>query len=99
MREHAWPVVSATAAFWASRAVAETTTNTDNYTIKNCVGPDEASGIVSDEAYTNAIAGATLMFALEAGKILNAAVGENWTTIASKMYVTTPPTPLHFVFG
>ena len=57
LEEHAWPVIAATAKFWASRVTVEDSTNTGNYTVKRVVSPDENSGIVDDEAYTNAIAG------------------------------------------
>lgn len=100
LRDHAWPVLAATARFWASRISVEDSTGTGNYTVKRVVGPDESSGYVDDEAYTNAIAGATLAFAAEAGKVLGLPVGANWTAISTQMYLPIvsglyPGGPIH----
>jgi trehalose/maltose hydrolase-like predicted phosphorylase len=63
LKEHAWPVIHGAAEFWASRFVIDTASG--NYTIKDVTGPDESSGKVDDEAYTNAIAALSIGFALE----------------------------------
>ena len=84
LRHHAWPVLNATAQFWASRVSRHPS---GNFTVLRVVGPDESSGIVDDEAYTNAIASATLAFAAQAGALLRIPVPQNWTDIASRMYL------------
>ena len=84
--KHGWPVIKGAAEFWASRFVLDSASG--NYTIKNVTGPDESSGMVDDEAYTNAIAGATVSFAAEcAPKVPGAVAASNWTAIASKVFL------------
>ena len=71
----------------ASRFVLDAATR--NFTIKRVTGPDEGSGMVDDEAYTNAIAAATLSFAIEAAAAVgaSASVGSNWSAIAARPYL------------
>lgn len=71
LKEHAWPVIHGAAEFWGSRFVLDAASG--NYTIKAVTGPDESSGKVDDEAYTNAIAAATIAFALECAPKITAA--------------------------
>eukprot|EP01052_Picozoa_sp_SAG31_P005113 SAG31_NODE_220_length_19925_cov_3.630939_12_plen_172_part_00 len=82
--DHGWPVIQGAAEFWASRFVLD---SDGNFTIKNVTGPDESSGMVDDEAYTNAIAGATVAFAAECAPKVGAVAGKNWSAIASKIYL------------
>ena len=87
LNAHAWPVIKGAAEFWASRFVLDATSR--NYTIKDVTGPDESSGKVDDEAYTNAIAAATIAFALEvAAKVTSTpSLPANWSTIVSRVYL------------
>lgn len=59
-----WPLINATAAFWASRFVHHA--GSGNWTVLGVVGPDEPSGVQDSEVYTNAIAAQTILFASDA---------------------------------
>eukprot|EP00039_Didymoeca_costata_P005392 m.81275 g.81275 ORF g.81275 m.81275 type:complete len:815 (-) comp12801_c0_seq8:34-2478(-) len=85
MKNSAWPVVRAAAEFWASRLSIDNSTG--NYTVLGVVGPDERSGKVDNEAYTNALAGEVLKFASEVALDLGETPGANWTKLASKVFL------------
>jgi trehalose/maltose hydrolase-like predicted phosphorylase len=85
LRDVAWPVANASCYFWAGRLVQDPTTG--NYTVKNIIPPDEAAGIVNDSVYTNAAAGQTLEFCMEAAALLNTSVPATWASLASHVYI------------
>jgi trehalose/maltose hydrolase-like predicted phosphorylase len=69
LRELAWPVVSATADFFSSRANVSDHPS-KNWTLLGVIGPDEHSYIVDSNTYTNAAAGMTIGFAIAAANTL-----------------------------
>jgi trehalose/maltose hydrolase-like predicted phosphorylase len=80
-----WPVIGASAAFFAAKAAVEASTS--NYTFLNVIGPDESAGVVNDSAYTNAIASKTLKWAIEAAGVVGSIPGSNWSAIASNVFL------------
>ena len=92
LRDVAWPMINATAAFYAGRLQKEGRRmhlESYNYTIKQVIGPDEQAGVVDDNAYTNAIAGQTLDFAIEAAAQLglNHTIPSAWHEMARSIYL------------
>lgn len=84
LREKGWPLLSATAKFWASRVEK----NADGwYDIKNVVGADEWAENVDNDAWTNAAAKANLIHATKAAAIVNQRQQEDWKTIAEKIRI------------
>ena len=67
LRERGWPILSATADFWASRVERN---GPGKYDIKNVVAADEWAENVDNNAFTNAAAKSNLQNATEAAKIL-----------------------------
>lgn len=63
------------------------TTGTGNYTIRGIVPPDEAAGVVDDNAYTNLAAAMALDWCVEAAGILRQTPQPMWATLAASPYV------------
>lgn len=80
-----WPVLSAAADFWASRATGSDGT----YHIDGVTGPDEENTDVDDEAYTVAAARGTLLDADAAAKALGIAPPPAWRQIAQGLLAPT----------
>jgi Glycosyl hydrolase family 65 central catalytic domain/F5/8 type C domain/Glycosyl hydrolase family 65, C-terminal domain len=83
-----WPVLSQTAAFWASRVSQGAD---GSYHINDVTGPDEENPDVNDEVYTNAAAATTLRVAVQAARILNTSVPAAWAKIADGLVVLHDP--------
>lgn len=81
LEHQAFPLIRATAEFWASRAVYNDSKKA--YVIYDVMPPDEDAEVVNNSAYTNTIAKMNLEFAYEV--LPNAS--ESWKTIAQNMYV------------
>jgi trehalose/maltose hydrolase-like predicted phosphorylase len=79
-----WPVISGAAAFWASRAVRG---SDGRYHVRHVTGPDEENPNVSDEAFTNVGAKASLQNAIAAAKVLGKPVPTAWGQIAAGLVV------------
>jgi trehalose/maltose hydrolase-like predicted phosphorylase len=79
LREKGWPILSATADFWASRVER---TSPGHYDIKNVVAADEWAENVDNDAFTNAAAKACLQDATEAAKILGLSPDPDWMQVA-----------------
>ena len=86
-----WPVLSAAAAFWASRA---TPGSDGQYHILGVTGPDEQNPDVNDEAYTNAAARITLQDAVRAAAALRITTPATWSQIASRITVAATTSPV-----
>ncbi len=84
LREKGWPILSATADFWASRVERN---GPGQYDIKNVVAADEWAENVDNNAFTNAAAKANLQFATEAAKLLNMAPDPDWMIVATNIPV------------
>ena len=82
--EKGWPVLSATADFWASRVERN---SAGHYNINNVVASDEWAENVNNDAFTNAAAKVNLMAAAEAAKILGIAPNADWKLVADNIPV------------
>lgn len=79
LKEKGWPILSATADFWASRVERK---GQGQYDINNVVAADEWAENVNNNAFTNAAARANLQFATEAAKLLGIAPDPDWMNVA-----------------
>jgi trehalose/maltose hydrolase-like predicted phosphorylase len=82
LREKGWPILSATADFWASRVERN---GPGKYEIKNVVAADEWAENVDNNAFTNAAAKANLQFATQAATILGLAPNADWAQVAANI--------------
>ena len=82
LRDRGWPILSATADFWASRVERN---GPGKYEIKNVVAADEWAENVDNNAFTNAAAKANLQDATEAAKILGIAPNPDWADVANNI--------------
>jgi len=82
LREKGWPILSATADFWASRVERN---GPGKYDIKNVVAADEWAENVDNNAWTNAAAKANLNFANMAAAILKMNTNADWTLVANNI--------------
>lgn len=82
LRERGWPLLSATADFWASRVERN---GPGKYDIKNVVAADEWAENVDNNAFTNAAAKANLQFATEAAKLLGMVPNPDWMNVANNI--------------
>lgn len=84
LREKGYPILSATADFWASRVERN---GPGKYDIKNVVAADEWAENVDNNAFTNAAAKANLQYATEAAKLLGIAPNADWLHVAGNIPV------------
>jgi trehalose/maltose hydrolase-like predicted phosphorylase len=84
LQEKGYPILSATADFWASRAERN---GPGHYDIKNVVAADEWAENVDNNAFTNAAAKANLQYATQAAKILGLSPDPDWMNVASNIPV------------
>ena len=82
LREKGWPILSATADFWASRVERN---GPGQYDIKNVVAADEWAENVDNNAFTNAAAKANLQYATQAAKILGVNPDPDWMNVANNI--------------
>ena len=82
LRERGWPILSATADFWASRVERN---GPGKFEIKNVVAADEWAENVDNNAFTNAAARANLQYAAEAAQILGITADPDWAQVASNI--------------
>ncbi|WDF79610.1 glycoside hydrolase family 65 protein [Mucilaginibacter sp. KACC 22773] len=82
LREKGWPILSATADFWASRVERN---GTGHYDIKNVVAADEWAENIDNNAFTNAAAIANLQNATAAAKILGEKADADWQLVAQNI--------------
>jgi trehalose/maltose hydrolase-like predicted phosphorylase len=84
LREKGWPILSATADFWASRVERN---GPGKYDINNVVASDEWAENVDNDAFTNAAAKANLQYATEAAKLLGITPDADWINVANNIPV------------
>jgi protein-glucosylgalactosylhydroxylysine glucosidase len=84
LREKGWPIISATADFWASRVERN---GTGHYDILNVVAADEWAENVDNNAFTNAAAKVLLQHAGEAAAILGIPADPDWSLVAENIPV------------
>ena len=82
LKEKGWPMLSATADFWASRVERN---RPGNYEIRNVVAADEWAENVNNNAFTNAAAKANLKYATEAAKIIGVTPDPAWMAVANNI--------------
>jgi len=82
LRNTGWPILSATADFWASRVERN---GPGKYDIKNVVAADEWAENVDNNAFTNAAAKANLRYATDAAKLLGIAPNPDWIQVANNI--------------
>jgi trehalose/maltose hydrolase-like predicted phosphorylase len=82
LREKGWPILSATADFWASRVERN---GPGKFEIKNVVAADEWAENVDNDAFTNAAAKSNLQYAIEAAKILGIIPDPDWMNVANNI--------------
>lgn len=82
LKEKGWPILSATADFWASRVERN---GPGKYDIKNVVAADEWAENVDNNAFTNAAAKANLYAAIEAAKLLGITPDADWKNVADNI--------------
>ncbi len=88
LREKGWPILSATADFWASRVERK---GTGQYDINNVVAADEWAENVNNNAFTNAVAKSNLQNATEAAKILGIIPDADWMLVANNIPILKMP--------
>jgi trehalose/maltose hydrolase-like predicted phosphorylase len=82
LKEKGFPILSATADFWASRVERN---GSGKYDIKNVVAADEWAENVDNNAFTNAAAKTNLQYATEAAKLLGIAPDADWMNVANNI--------------
>ena len=88
LMEKGWPLLSATADFWASMVERNAP---GHYDIKDVVAADEWAENVDNNAFTNAAAKANLQFATEAAKILGLKADPDWQKVADNIPILSFP--------
>jgi trehalose/maltose hydrolase-like predicted phosphorylase len=86
--EKGWPILSATADFWASRVERN---GPGHYDIKDVVAADEWAENVDNDAFTNAAAIKNLQSATAAAKILGFKANADWELVAQNIPVLKFP--------
>jgi trehalose/maltose hydrolase-like predicted phosphorylase len=88
LREKGYPILSATADFWASRVERN---GPGHYDINNVVAADEWAENVNNNAFTNAAAKSNLQFATEAAKVLSITPDADWMNVANNIPILKMP--------
>jgi len=88
LREKGWPILSATADFWASRVERN---GPGKYDIKNVVAADEWAENIDNNAFTNAAAKTVLQDATSAAKILGIVPDPDWMQVANNIPILQFP--------
>jgi trehalose/maltose hydrolase-like predicted phosphorylase len=88
LKEKGWPLLSATADFWASRVERN---GPGKYDIKNVVAADEWAENVDNNAFTNAAAKVNLQNAVKAATILGLTANPDWEVVAQNIPILKMP--------
>ncbi|SHJ28042.1 Trehalose and maltose hydrolase (possible phosphorylase) [Hymenobacter daecheongensis DSM 21074] len=88
LREKGYPILSATADFWASRVERN---GPGRYDIKNVVAADEWAENVDNNAFTNAAAQVNLRNATAAAKVLGRRANPDWLHVAQNIPILKMP--------
>jgi trehalose/maltose hydrolase-like predicted phosphorylase len=88
LKEKGWPILSATADFWASRVERN---GPGHYDIKNVVAADEWAENVDNNAFTNAAAKAVLQNAGAAAQLLGIPANPDWALVAANIPILRSP--------
>ncbi|MEO7311727.1 MAG: glycoside hydrolase family 65 protein [Chitinophagaceae bacterium] len=82
LKEKGWPLLKATAEFWASRVERN---SPGHYDIKNVVAADEWAENVDNNAFTNGAAKVNLLNANKAATVLGLAQNADWNLVAANI--------------
>jgi protein-glucosylgalactosylhydroxylysine glucosidase len=82
LREKGFPIISATADFWASRVERN---GKGKFDIKNVVAADEWAENVDNNAFTNAAAKTNLQYATLAAKVLGITPNADWAEVSNNI--------------
>lgn len=82
LRQKGYPILQATADFWASRVERN---GPGHFDIKNVVAADEWAENVDNNAFTNAAARANLQYATDAARILGLAPDPDWMIVRNNI--------------
>lgn len=88
LRSTGWPIIAATADFWASRVERN---GPGHYDIKNVVASDEWAENVDNDAFTNAAAQQNLRAAGAAAKLLGLPADPDWALVARNILILKLP--------
>jgi len=88
LQEKGWPILSATADFWASRVERN---GPGHYDIKNVVAADEWAENIDNNAFTNAAAKANLQNAAAGAKVLGIKPDPDWEVVAQNIPILKLP--------
>ncbi len=88
LKERGYPLLKATADFWASRVERN---GPGHYDIKNVVAADEWAENVDNNAYTNAAARANLKFATDAARLLGIVPDVDWMNVYNNIPILKFP--------
>lgn len=88
LREKGWPILAATADFWASRVERN---GPGHYDIKNVVAADEWAENVDNNAFTNAAAQVNLRNATAAARLLGLPANPDWLHVAQNIPILKLP--------
>jgi trehalose/maltose hydrolase-like predicted phosphorylase len=84
LRTEGWPLLAAVADYWATRAKPDAA---GMYEIRKVFGPDELTGTVDNNTYTNALARDCLLAAGQAAKIVGQPANPKWAVAAQKLAI------------
>ena len=84
LKEKGWPILQATAEFWASRVERK---GPGMFEINNVVAADEWAENIDNNAFTNAAAKANLQYATNAARILGLNADPDWINVANNIPV------------
>ena len=82
LKEKGWPLISATADYWASRVERN---GPGHYDINNVVAADEWAEGIDNDAFTNGAAKADLQCAALAAKVLGIKANADWADVAQNI--------------
>jgi len=88
LREKGYPLLAATADFWASRVERN---GPGKYDIKNVVAADEWAENVDNNAFTNAAAKANLQYATMAANVLGIEPNTDWMHVSQNIPILKMP--------
>lgn len=88
LREEGYPMLKATAEFWADRVERS---GDGKYHIRNVVAADEWAENVDDNAYTNGVAICNLRAATQAAQLLKQSPDPQWKRIADGLVILSLP--------
>src|SRR3954468_6325900 len=88
LRERGYPLLKATADFWASRVERN---GPGHYDIKNVVAADEWAENIDNNAFTNAAARANLKYATDAARLLGITPDPDWMNVYNNIPILRFP--------